>query len=461
MRTRSIHFRLTAWYALILAAALGLFGGLIWLSLRQRLIDDADRELSGSASRFEAYFRREAAGREGEDLRAELDEFCQALPASEYLRLQGSRGFEFHYPEHGAAHRARNIRSLRTQFAVAGEVFSLEVGASMHGIHRTMELLQVLLFSLIPVVIAVACLGGAWLSRRALRPVDQLTAAVRTIGIENLSQRLVVPKTGDELERLTDLWNSMMGRLESAVTTLSQFAADASHELRTPLAVIRTSAELSLRRARSPEAYRESLSEIAAEAERMTQLVEDLLFLARSDAEGAGTSAGMPISPLDLRDILRDVSSALRELAEVRNIRIRSDFGENEIIVSGNRAALRRLFLVLLDNALKYSPPGKEVNVTATASGEFVTVTVQDFGSGISAADLPHIFQRFYRADKARTDAGHGLGLALAATIARVHGATIEVSSVEGEGSVFSVVFPLHAGRIAGSNILTAASKER
>ena len=259
-----------------------------------------------------------------------------------------------------------------------------------------------------------------------------------TIGIENLSQRLVVPRTGDELERLTELWNSMLGRLESAVTTLSQFAADASHELRTPLAVIRTSAEIALRRARAPESYRESLNEIAAEAERMTQLVEDLLFLARSDAR----VAGMPMSPLDLRDILCDVVSELRELSAVRNIEVRSVLGESEIVIAGNRAALRRLFLVLLDNVLKYSTPGGEVSVAASAAGEFVIVSVQDFGTGIGAADLPHIFQRFYRADKARTDTGHGLGLSLAATIARMHGAVIEVKSVEGAGSTFSVTFP-------------------
>src|SRR5438270_608903 len=134
---------------------------------------------------------------------------------------------------------------------------------------------------------ALALFGGLiWLSlrKRLIRELDEVTAAARWISIDNLSQRLTAPGTGDELDRLTEVWNSMLGRLEGAVQTLSQFAADASHELRTPLAVIRTSAELALRRAREPESYRESLGEIAAEAERMTQLVEDLLFLARHDA---------------------------------------------------------------------------------------------------------------------------------------------------------------------------------
>jgi signal transduction histidine kinase len=246
-----------------------------------------------------------------------------------------------------------------------------------------------------------------------------------------------VAQTGDELERLTVVWNTMLGRLESAVQTLSQFAADASHELRTPLAVIRTSAELALRRARSPESYRESLGDIAEEAERMTQLVEDLLFLTRSDAK----IAGMAMERLDLCEILRNVASELHDLADLRGILIAVRPGAAQAIVWGNRPALRRLFLVLLDNAVKYSRPGGHVEVTITSDG-FIRAAVRDYGLGIAEEDLPHIFQRFYRADKVRSETGHGLGLSIAATIAQVHGAEIRVSSVEGEGSTFTAVFP-------------------
>jgi heavy metal sensor kinase len=443
-RSRSIQFRLTVWYALVLAAALGLFGGLIWFSLRQRLVEETDRELKGSASRFEAYFRREAALASGVHLKGELDEFCQALPSSSYLHLRGANGFEFRHSDRPGTD-ARNLRVMQSSFSSAGEAFTLEVGASMRGIRHTLELLRLLLFSLIPVVIAIACLGGAWMSRRALRPVDRITAAARTIGIENLSRRLPVPQTGDELERLTEVWNTMLARLESAVTTLSQFAADASHELRTPLAVIRTGAEVALRRARSPESYRESLSEIVAESERMTQLVEDLLFLARSDSR----TAAMPMTALDLREILRDVSSELREVAELGGIVLRCVPGESAGVVSGNAASLRRLFLVLLDNAVKYSHAGGEVKVAMNVTAEAAVVAVQDFGVGIDAGDLPHIFQRFYRADKARSSGGHGLGLSLALTIAQTHGASIDVASVAGIGSTFTVGFPLRSELIA------------
>ena len=167
-------------------------------------------------------------------------------------------------------------------------------------------------------VIAIACLGGAWLSGRALKPVNDITAAALTISIENLAERLPVPPTGDELARLTEVLNTMFARLESAVKTLSQFVADASHELRTPLAVIRTTAELALRRARTPESYRDSLQEVAAEAERMTRLVEELLILARSDA----AAAEMPLAAVDVREVLADVCDEMRSLAEMRQIRI-------------------------------------------------------------------------------------------------------------------------------------------
>jgi signal transduction histidine kinase len=436
VRTRSIRFRLTAWYAAILTAALALFGGLIWLSLRHRLISDIDRDLEGRASRFEKYFKSESDEWGGSSLTDELEEFCQALPPSSYIYLTGANGFVFRYPQ-GASAPAADFRILRNSFNSGGEWFALEVGTPIADVFHTLDLLRLLLWSLIPAVIAIATLGGAWLSRRALKPVHDITAAALTISIENLSERLPVPATGDELARLTEVLNSMLARLETAVKTLSQFVADASHELRTPLAVIRTTAELSLRRARAPEAYRESLQEIAGETERMILLVEDLLLLARNHT---GT-AEMPLEPMDVRDVLADVCTEVRKLAELRQIRIQPSFGDEATVISGNRMALHRLFLVLLDNALKYSRNGGDVMVTVEHGEGRISVSVEDFGSGISAVDVPHIFERFYRADRARSDGGHGLGLALADSIARAHGATIEVRSTEGAWTKFRVSF--------------------
>ena len=443
IRERSIHFRLTVWYALILAAALGLFSGLLWLSLRQRLLSEVDRGLSDRAAQFQSYVTRESAEVEPENLKDEMEEFCQALPPSDYLELRGSRGFEFHFPASrvsAAAVVAAQTRMLRREFRIGDESLQLEIGSSLEAIDHTLDLLKILLFSLVPVVIVVACAGGAWLSRRALKPVDEITTAARTIGIGNLSLRLRTPQTGDELQRLTEVWNVMLGRLEGAVKTLSQFAADASHELRTPLAVIRTSAELALRRARTPESYRESLREISDEAERMTRLVEDLLFLARNDAR----ESEMPMATVDVSVLLHDVAGEVGSLADVRGVGIRitgHGVAGEPALTHGNEAALRRLFLVLLDNAIKYSRAGSEVVVAVEQEEPRIAVTIQDFGIGISRADLPHIFKRFYQADPARADGGFGLGLSLAETIAQAHGASLDVRSEEGAGSTFEVVF--------------------
>jgi len=229
------------------------------------------------------------------------------------------------------------------------------------------------------------------------------------------------------------------------VKTLSQFVADASHELRTPLAVIRTTAELALRRARSPEAYRDSLQEIVAEAERMTHLVEDLLLLARSDTR----TVEMPLAPVDAREVVREVCAKMRGLAELRQIRITEQLGEGAAMISGNGPALQRLFLVLLDNALKYSPAGGDVNITVERGDSLVSVTIEDFGAGISEADLPHIFKRFYRADRARSGGGYGLGLSLAESIARSHGASIEVRRTGRASTVFRVAFASRDARPA------------
>ena len=450
MHRQSIRFRLTVWYATILTAGLGLFGGLLWISLRHQLLADLDRDLAGRAGRLELFFRnetaKEGARRTPEHLALELREFCQALPETSYVSLEGSNGFSFHFPANAVTSPAES-RMMQRQFQLGDQVFSLELGTPTEDVVYVLGLLRLLLLSLVPVVVAIACIGGFFISRRALKPVQDVTAAALMISIENLAGRLPVPATGDEIARLAEVLNSMLGRLESAVKTLSQFAADASHELRTPLAVIRTTAELALRRGRSPESYRESLQNVVAEAERMTQLVEDLLTLARSDT----AVSVMPRLPVDLRDILSAVQEEMAGLAEQRQIHVKLTLGNQPAVIAGNRPALHRLFVLLLDNALKYSHTGGAVLVEIKpaelrhpdvdpAQGS-LTVTIRDFGTGIAEADLPHIFERFYRADPARSGGGHGLGLPLAETIARAHGATIEVASTEGKGSTFRVVF--------------------
>lgn len=454
-RERSIRFRLTIWYALVLAAGLIVFACLIWISLRHTLLLEVDQQLASQASGFEVFLRNELAEVPAPPLREEIAEFCGALPRLSYLRVRSfDNKFAFSYPANAPIPPMRNgfqsaytninwrqhaYRAIYREIATQDGRYAVEIGASLDTIQHILSLLETMLVGLIPAVLLLASLGSIWLSRRALKPVDAITTAARAISVDNLSSRLPVPQTGDELQRLAEAWNTMLSRLEAAINRISQFAADASHELRTPLAIIHTSAELALRRTRSSEQYRESLEEITSETERMTQLVEDLLFLARSDS----SSADIPLEPLDVTQVLRDVCSELQGVAEFRRIKVRCTYGQHAALVKGNKRALRRLFLVLLDNAIKYSEPGSEVLVLSRSDSGNPEVLIKDFGAGISAQDLPHIFKRFYRSEEARTYSagGHGLGLALAKSIARRHNAEITVNTSIGQGSEFRVAF--------------------
>ncbi len=291
----------------------------------------------------------------------------------------------------------------------------------------------------IPITLIAAALGGYAISRQALSPVDAMTSEAAAIGIGNLSRRLVVPRTGDELERLASTWNHMLDRLESAVKQLTQFTADASHELRTPVALIRTTAELALRRPRTAEDYREALRQIVEESERTSRLVDDLLTLARADAGRALLST----EPLDLTLLVRDVCEQGMILGAARRVEVHTETPLTPVTVQGNPPALRRLLFILLDNAIKYTSEGGKVTVSLRGENPAV-LSVADTGIGIPPDALPHVFERFFRADPSRNRdlGGAGLGLAIARWIAERHNATIAAESTPGLGSTFRVTFP-------------------
>ena len=206
---KSIRVRLTLWYAAALLLLLSLFSGLLWLAMRQRLLSELDQDLAGRAGRFEQYFRGESAEvDDNAQLQDELEEFCQALPPGSSVHLRGSNGFDFRYDP--LLVRESPLRMRQDRFSAGGQTFELEVGAGIGDIGHTLDLLRLLLLSLLPVVILIACLGGAWLAARALKPIQDITAAADAISIENLSARLPGSCTGDELARLTEVLNSML-----------------------------------------------------------------------------------------------------------------------------------------------------------------------------------------------------------------------------------------------------------
>jgi heavy metal sensor kinase len=293
-----------------------------------------------------------------------------------------------------------------------------------------------------PFLLLAACAGGYWMSGRALRPVREITRAAERIEARNLSDRLPLSGTGDELDRLSATLNGMFGRLEESFRRVTQFTADASHELRTPVAVIRATAEVARGKPRSEPEYAQALDRILAESERITRLIEDLMLLARADAGADGIS----LAPMDLARVVEEACREARVLAEAAGLRL-TLAGTAAAAVRGDEHALHRLTAILLDNAVKYTPRGGEVTVRLRAEAGMAVVEVRDTGIGIAGEDLPHIFERFYRAskDRSRATGGTGLGLAIARWIAERHAGEIAVESRPGAGSVFALRIPLDA----------------
>ncbi len=265
MRRWSIRARLTVWYSMVLLSGLALFGTGIWLVVEHSLNASLDETLSQQAKGVITVLQ--SAADEPRDIREELNEYARATPGGNLMEVRDSRGNQI-LASKVLQNNSLEVRTLTSLTQVSGQQYRVLVATPLDSTQATLRRLRTLLLWTIPAVLLLASLGGYWISRRALAPVDEITLAARSIGIQNLSQRLSVPATGDELQRLSETWNDMLARLESAVKRLSQFTADASHELRTPVALIRTTAELTLRRERSPDTYREALRQVVLESER-------------------------------------------------------------------------------------------------------------------------------------------------------------------------------------------------
>ena len=326
----------------------------------------------------------------------------------------------------------------------AGEQFgAIFAGANTRSAELRLE--QLLTTILIAFVVGVvpAILVGRWIAARALEPVDRMITEVREISDgRSLHRRLPLPLAQDELARLAATLNQMMTRLERSFAALRRFTADASHELKTPLTVVRAGVERAITRPDTAPETLAALEETLQEVNRMTELLDSLLTLARAD-EGR---AELHREPVDLRQILEEAGETGELLAEHAGVGIDIRLPSEPVVVSVDRSRVRQLALNLIENAVKYTPRGGQVSVELGSSNGRAVFTVADTGIGIAPGDLPHVFDRFWRADSARTRtserAGTGLGLAICKWIAEAHGGTIEVQSRPGRGTTFTVGLP-------------------
>jgi heavy metal sensor kinase len=323
-----------------------------------------------------------------------------------------------------------------------GARYLIETGAPMDDLQAHLRQWLTFLLMVLPVVAGLALGGGSFLVKRALSPVDKIAASAQRISSQNLSERLPVARTGDELERLSIALNHMVQRLDEAFQYSRRFMADASHELRTPLTVLRGELESCLQEPSLALEWRERLGSALEEVERLAGIVEGLFAISRLDA---GEAAAEWVR-LDLARLAAATADQMSLLAEDKNIQVTCAAAE-PVWVQGDRARLKQVVVNLLDNAIKYTLQGGAVALTVTTIDSKAMLEVADNGIGIPAEALPRVFDRFFRVDKARSRelGGAGLGLSIVKSICTAHHGRVEANSLPGRGSRFRVELPLAA----------------
>jgi heavy metal sensor kinase len=456
MTPRSVRFRLTAWYSAILTLTLALAAFGAWWTMRESIHETVDKELRSRLAAMREYLTRQAADPDSGPLAEELAEGAALAPSGTSVRIAapdghwiyqspGTRDWSQAPPDQSARGKIRTIvardKPVRV-LAAPVPMGVIEIGMPLDEFYDMLNDFTWTALLASPLALLLASAGGYWMSRRTLQPVDQITRAAEEIGAQNLSDRLPLRGANDELDRLSATLNAMFARLEAAFHRITQFTADASHELRTPVAVIRTTAELARSKPRSEADYAAAMDRILAESERTTRLIDDLMLLARADADAGGIIQ----EPVNIAEPLRDACTEVSVLAESANVSLKVG-ALPDCVATGDSQALRRLFLILLDNAVKFTPPGGAVNVSMAVDQRMAVVEVRDTGVGIAAEDLPRIFERFYRTakDRSRKTGGAGLGLAIAQWIAEQHSGAILVESKPGGGSVLRFRIPILA----------------
>lgn len=339
------------------------------------------------------------------------------------------------------AHNEQAVRVYSVVLSDNGKVFGvLQVGESLAQLTATLQSITIALLVIAPFVLLLGAVGSYWLAKRAFRPILHLTRTAREIKAGDLHRRVPIPRARDEVHDLALTLNEMIGRLDQAFTQQRRFVADASHELRTPVTVLRSITDVALEEPLGLEEYVEILREINAESERLGQLINNLLTLARADEEQ------MPLDcePVRMDLLALDVVATMEPLAVERGIELQAQVLEPATAL-GDTARLIQVMMGLLDNALTYTNAGGTVTLTVEVRGAKASLMVRDTGIGIAKEDAAHIFERFYRADPARSRVagGSGLGLSIADWVVRAHGGSINVESQVGQGSTFTVALPL------------------
>jgi heavy metal sensor kinase len=472
LKLRSFRARLAAWYFTIIAASLSVFGIGSLFAIKASLYHSIDDSLSDRIQGIRRFMGAQISALSVNEIRDEFREHSILGPGGDLFQVCDGQGAWLYRSQplennqvpirlpsqlaNGIVREdirvaATPLRVASQQIVVNGRKYTVQVAAPIGEILESLERFRWTLIIFVPIVLLASSVGGYVVSRRALKPVDEISATARSISIHNLSERLLVPETGDELQRLSETLNGMLARLNESVRRMTQFTADASHELRAPIALIRTTAELTLGRRRDPDEYEAALQDVLVEAERTSHLLDSMLTLARGDS-GVDT---LDLIPIDMGEAAREAIEESRTFAAEKNIGIDFRILREGPEVDGDSHAIRRLFVILIDNAVKYTNPGGNIRVTVRTNGNSAEATVADTGIGIAKDDQAHIFDRFWRVDKVRSRAagGAGLGLSIARWIVDQHHGAIVVESEPGRGSTFRITFPCASAGILPENL--------
>ncbi|RII28646.1 MAG: two-component sensor histidine kinase [Geobacter sp.] len=470
---KSIRFTLTLWYSVTLAVILILFSSFFYVSLRNQLYQEADRDLLAIAEAiasptFEPFYR--GVHSEMDQL---LEDFIGDRIAGKYVRILDRRGNlrastsnldEIRLPTNKRSlaaaaasrivyetHRDSDrypVRIITFPVLVRGQLDTIiQVGSSLVGPTEILNKILLIFTISIPLSLLLLVYGGWFLAGRALKPVELITRSARRISAENLSHRLDVVNPRDEIGRLAETFNATLARLENSFNRTRRFSADVSHELRTPLTILRGEIEVGLKWAKEPDEFRELMKSNMEEVNRMSRIVESLLELSRAEENGLSLN----LQEVELRELLQELIHQFSTLAAEKGVLLEFVV-DRPARIRGDRTRLQQVFLNLLDNALKYTESGNTVRLSLENDEAYAKVSVSDRGQGIPTADLPYIFDRFYRVDEARNraDGGSGLGLSLVKSYTEAHGGRIDVVSEVGKGSTFTVFLPLIDSSAAG-----------
>jgi two-component system, OmpR family, heavy metal sensor histidine kinase CusS len=448
------------YYLLVILAGLLIFGLMSFGALQYALLQGKKTHLQGREDRLFSLLKENKAKGVAEPLSEQLKNYALVTHEGNLFHIHNLDG-TFFFPSEGIGHDwVSNIEDctqpvfsrvvIDNQPALVmchmilldGHMVRLQIGGSLEEESYILRKYRNALLLLMPGLLVLSSFSGYFLSRRALKPVDRVTRAALDIGIGNLSQRLPIPTAKDEIQHLAIAWNQLLARLETAVSRLSQFSADASHDLRTSITVMLATAQLALHRHRTEEEYRDSLAKIVTECRTASTLLDALLSLAQSD----NFVHEVAFKRINLCDLVISGCRRVEDLAESSGILLDWHLPAETVYIEGDELLLQRLLGILLDNAIRYTPEAGEIRAEVSVTANHALVIVRDTGVGMSEDVRRHIFNRFYQADlrERKSNAGNGLGLSIGRWIADAHGAELTVESTPLQGSVFQIKFSVN-----------------